>query len=316
MLRRDGKNETQKAAGVLARVLRLSLFVFLLSLPAGCGPKKGATRTIYTGPTESMDEVVAAINTNNSKLPTLWAEIAKLRVQFKEENGKQRDETLDGGNVLFRQQPRSLRINGNKIVLGPVMELGSNETVYWLAIKEGPDTAWWGRHEHVGSPCSQSIPIQPQLLTEVLGITTFNTNFAQPPAPVMRFNNDADAYTFVWVVPTGDRFVAAREVWYDRTTKRPKLVVLYDYNGRVVLRAYLMNHKPVEIDNVPREQWPSVASEYDLFFPETGAKLNLRLGQVKLKNKGAPSQATFNFTPDARRLGVSTVIQLDEACGP
>ena len=44
-------------------------------------------------------------------------------------------------------------------------------------------------------------------------------------------------------------------------------------------------------------------------------KLNLRLGQVKLKNKGAPSQATFNFSPDARRLGVSKVIQLDEACG-
>jgi hypothetical protein len=158
--------------------------------------------------------------------------------------------------------------------------------------------------------------MQPALLMEVLGVTAFETNFAAPPAPVMRFNNDADAYTFIWIVPAGDRFVATREVWYDRATKRPKLVVLYDFNGRVTLRAYLMNHQPVQMENLPREQWPSVATEYDLFFPDTGAKLNLRLDTVKLKNKGAPSQATFNFTPDARRLGVSKVIQLDEACGP
>ncbi|MEA2736001.1 MAG: hypothetical protein QOE14_2452, partial [Humisphaera sp.] len=229
---------------------------------------------------------------------------------------KHQDEKLDGGNLLYRQQPRSLRLDGNKIVLGNVMQLGSNEEFYWLAIKEGPDTAWWGRQMHVGKECSQPIPIQPAMLMEVLGITTFNSNFVEPPAPVMRFNNDQDAYTFIWIAPAGDRFVATREVWYDRATKRPKLVVLYGDEGRVILRAYLAGHKPVEIENAPREQWPTVATEYDLFFPETGAKLNLRLGQVKLKNRGAPSQATFNFTPDARRLGVSKVIQLDEACGP
>jgi hypothetical protein len=239
-----------------------------------------------------------------------------MRAQFTDDNGKRHDETLDGGNLLYRQQPRSLRLNGNKLVVGNVLELGSNEDVYWLAIKEGPDTGWWGRHENIGAECSQPIPIQPNMLMEVLGLTAFNPNLAEAPAPVMRFNNDADAYTFIWVAPAGDRFVAIREVWYDRKTKLPKLVVLYDAHGRVTLRAYLSDHKPVEIDNVPREQWPLVAGEYDLFFPETGAKLNLRLGQLKLKNKGAPSQATFNFTPDARRLGVSNLIQLDEACGP
>jgi hypothetical protein len=263
-----------------------------------------------------MADVVAAVNANNAKLPTLWAEIGRMRAQFTDDNGKRHDETLDGGNLLYRQQPRSLRLNGNKLVVGNVLELGSNEDVYWLAIKEGPDTAWWGRFEHLGSKCSQPIPIRPDLLMEVLGLTLFDPNFGEPPVPVMRFNNDADAYTFVWVAPAGDRFVATREVWYDRKTKRPKLVVLYDLNGRVTLRAYLTDHEPVEVADLPREQWPQVATGYDLFFPETGAKLTLRLGQVKLRNRGAPSNATFTFSPDAKRLGVSKVIQLDEACGP
>ena len=313
---RKAKNEKRKTAEAMTRCFRFSFFVFLFSLPLGCHPKAESNRTIYLGPTESMDDVVVAINENNARLPTLWADIRDIRVQFTDDNGEHQDEKLDGGNLLYRQQPRSLRLTGDKLVLGNVLQLGSNEDVYWLAIKQGPDTAWWGRQQNVGKKCSQPIPIQPAMLMEVLGITTFNRDFAEPPMPVMRFNNDQDAYTFIWVAPAGDRYVATREVWYDRKTKNPKLVVLYGNEGRVILRAYLANHKPVEIENTPRERWPSVASEYDLFFPETGAKLNLRLGQVKLKNRGAPSQATFNFTPDARRLGVSKVIQLDEACGP
>jgi hypothetical protein len=297
--------------------LRSSAFICgFIVLFAGCGPKTEKSRDIYLGPTEPMDDVVAAVNQNNAKLPTLWADVRDVRVQFTDDNGKRHDEKLDGGNLLYRQQPRSLRLDGNKLVIGNVMQLGSNQDVYWLAIKEGPDTAWWGRQKNVGKKCSQPIPIQPAMLMEVLGITSFNTNFADPPMPVMRFNNDRDVYSFIWVAPAGDRFVATREVWYDRTTKDPTLVVLYGSEGRVILRAYLTNHKPVEIENAPRDQWPRVATEYDLFFPETGAKLILRLGQVKLKNKGAPSNATFNFTPDARRLGVSKVIQLDDACGP
>ena len=76
-----------------------------------------------------MADVVAAVNVNNAKLPTLWAEIGRMRAQFTDDNGKRHDETLDGGNLLYRQQPRSLRLNGNKLVVGNVLELGSNEDV-------------------------------------------------------------------------------------------------------------------------------------------------------------------------------------------
>src|SRR5687768_1366610 len=169
----NGKWKMANGQTAVARLLTFAIFLlpFSIAFLVGCQPKPDRASTAYFGPTESMDDVVAAVNENNARLPTLWASIRDVRVIFTDDNGKPQDEKLDGGVLLYRQQPRSVRLNGDKLVLGNVMQLGSNENVYWLAIKEGPDTAWWGRHEHVGRECSQPIPIHPALLTEVLGVT-------------------------------------------------------------------------------------------------------------------------------------------------
>ena len=44
-------------------------------------------------------------------------------------------------------------------------------------------------------------------------------------------------------------------------------------NFRFALRAYLFAHRPVEVDDLPREQWPTVATDYRLFFPDSGTKM-------------------------------------------
>lgn len=299
-----------------AGVLHLCLSVFICGsvFVTGCQPKNPPAKPVYTGPTEPLVDVVAAVNQNNGRLPTLWAEVGRMTASYSDDRGKRHNETLTGGNLLYRG-PRNVRLLGSHTLGGQVLDLGSSEERYWLSIKSpGPDTAWWGRFANLGKPCSQPIPIRPDLLLEVLGISTIETDLTQLPAPVMRYNSDRDAYMLVWVTQLQDRWVATREVWYDRQTKRPTLVNLFDADGRVTLRAYLTRHEPVEIANLPREQWPVVAREYDLRFPETGSTLRLQLGQVKLSNRGAPGAATFNFQPD--RAGVSKVIQLDEACGP
>jgi hypothetical protein len=110
--------------------------------------------------------------------------------------------------------------------------------------------------------------------------------------------------------------VALKEVWYDRKTRRPTMVLLYDENGRVVLRAWLRNHEPVESPDLPKEQWPVAASEYRLYFPETRSSMTLKLRNMQVSRKGIPNDRTFVFDPSPAKLGVSKVIQLDEACGP
>ena len=164
----------------------------------------------------------------------------------------------------------------------------------------------------------KKISIQPNLILEVLGVGVIDTNFINPPAPVMRYNRDADAYTFIWVMPAPDpagpaRLIAQKEVWYDRKTKLPKLVVLFDADGRVILRAILGKHKPLPVKEAPPETWPSIATDYQLYFPDTGSKMVIQLDDIALDKNGVPSRRGIVFpgtTPDD--AGVREVIQLDK----
>jgi hypothetical protein len=118
----------------------------------------------------------------------------------------------------------------------------------------------------------------------------------------------------VWNGKLPDRWVATREVWYDRKTLLPRLVLLFDANGRVALRAYLANHRKVKLENQPEEQWPMVATNYRLYFPDSGSKLSMQLTDVALAGpRGVPNDRSFRF--DSNRTGTSKAIQLDAACG-
>ena len=133
--------------------------------------------------------------------------------------------------------------------------------------------------------------------------------------PTMRFVNESDAYVLTWIkrAESDERFVAVKEVWYDRRTKRPRRVLLYDENGRVLLRATLSNHEPVEINGVPREQWPLVATTYALVFPDTGTTMDIEVESAMLRRNKVPNDSTFRRPTNP---GVKTVEQLDAACGP
>jgi hypothetical protein len=151
------------------------------------------------------------------------------------------------------------------------------------------------------------------LILAVLGVSTINTDLTALPAPVMRFNPDEDAYMLVWNARLPDRWIATKEVWYDRQTKRPKFVLLFDENGRVLLRAFLSQHKPVQVPNVPQAQWPTVATHYELYFPENNGRLRLTRDDVRLSRGGAPNDVTFNF--NRAIAGMPKVTQLDRNCG-
>lgn len=296
--------------------LYLCLSVFICGFLFGCGGKaRQGVREPYNGPTLSMYEVVQRINANNSRLPTLWAS-QDMEASIVDEKGDRHHEILSG-NLLYRAG-RDLLIIATKAPVGRVFELGSNSDVYWMSIKVGPDTAWWGHYANLGKPCSQSIPVRPDLIAQVLGVSTINQDFNQLPAPTMRFNNDADAYMFVWNGKLPDRWVAVKEVWYDRQTLLPRLVLLFDANGRIVLRAYLERHRKVKIPDTPEAQWPSVATSYRLYFPDSGSKLSMQLTDVALTHgegsRQVPNDRSFRFDPE--RTHTSKVIQLDEACGP
>lgn len=293
---------------------RVVLLIACLFAAPGCAttPTRTTTHKGYSGPTEPIAQVISDINTNNGELPTLWA-----RHYFEATivDDKKQSHFVNGDGALLFRRPQHMLLVGTKPGAGRVFEIGSTPENYWLKIVPEVDTTWWGKYENLGKPCVQKVPIAPDQVFEVLGVSTFNTDLTQLPAPVMRFNNDADAYMFVWVARLPDRYAAMKEVWYDRQTKLPKLVILFDENGRVQLRAYLSKHQPVEVPDVPRERWPKVATNYDLYFPETGTKMRFELSDMTLDKNGVPSRKGIVFpgaTPE--EAGTAKVIQLDAPC--
>ena len=274
----------------------------------GCAqPVQRQQRPKYTGPTLPLSDVIHRINENNRQLPTLFArhEIEADIV----ENGKSR--FINANGTLFVRKPRELWLRGEKVI-DKIFEMGSTPDAYWFTVYANENTRWWGHYRNVGKPCSKDIAIRPDLIGEVLSITDVNTNLAEWPAPTLRYNNDLDVYMVQWHSPLPNRLITEREVYYDRATLRPLKVILFDPNGRPVLRANLSNHQAVELEGVAKEQWPQIATHYDLLFPETGSKMTMRLTSVELRSStGHPREGTIRFKDDPE---VVKEIQLDEAC--
>lgn len=297
--------------------LRSSAFICgCIFFICGCvGRVKPPPAGYYRGPTQTMSEVVGAINENNRKLPTLWMR-HNMRAVIVDPNkrGDKGTKISGDGHIIYRS-PQELLFKASAPGV-ELFELGCNPDEYWLSIPfEKVDTMWWGRFKHLGQPCAKPIPIRPDLILEVLGVFQINPDLTQPPVPTMRFVNESDAYVLTWIKRSDDnqRFVTVKEVWYDRATKRPRRVLLYDENGRVLLRANLSNHDPVELEAAPRDQWPLVATRYALVFPDTGTTMDIEVESAMLRRKNVPNDATFRRPTNP---GVKTIEQLDAACGP
>ena len=276
---------------------------FILSCRA---PEKQA-RGVYFGPTESMNDVVAQINANNAAIPTLRA-TGNFEANVVDE-GKKR--FVNGDVTLLYRRPTEVRLVGRKDIAGQVFDAASNGNRYWLIVKGEVDTMWHGAVANLDRVDPKEIPIRPDLLVEILGLGELDRSFLEPPVPTMRFNNDADAYMLNFNVRLPDRWAVQKEVWYDRTTKLPRMILLFDENGRVVVRTYLSNHRAIGPDRDPRDGGPKVATRYQVFFPDSGTTLRIDLDELALRGgrPAAPNDATFAFPT---KPGVSRQINLDE----
>jgi len=257
-----------------------------------------------------MPELVQRIDENNQAIPTLWAR-HEIQADLYDKSRNKSFYVNSSGEILVRK-PRELLLRGRHDLAGRIFEIGSTQDVFWFTVYGKEDTRYWGHYRNLGKPCMDEMPVRPDLIGEVLGISDIPTNFLQPPFPTMRFNHDQCAYMITYIGQLPTQFYAQKEIWYDYKTYLPVKVVLYDFNGRVVARANLSKHQPVEVQNQPKEKWPRIATSYNLWFPETKSTMNLKLSDMALVNvNGHPRAGSIVFKDDAE---VSKVIQVDEAC--
>jgi len=264
----------------------------------------------YWGVTEPMSKVVAQVNANNSAIPTLYAR-QEIQADLYDKSRNKSFYVNSSGDVFLRK-PRELLLRGRHDLAGKIFEIGSSDDVFWFTVYGNQDERYWGHYKNLGKPCMEEMPVRPDLIGEVLGISAINTNLLEPPFPTMRFNHDADAYMLVWNARLPTQYYAEKEIWYDRKTYLPLKVIIYDFDGRVLVRANLTNHRGVEVADQPKENWPRIATNYSLMFPQSKSTMVLKLSDMALVSKtGHPKAGTIVFKDDPE---VSKVIQVDQAC--
>lgn len=280
----------------------------LAGVLAGCtiAPDKPAG---YFGPTDSLPVLASKLNKNANAIPTLFAH-HYLEANIKDpETGKNRFVNATGYLMLCK--PRELLLRANKDPV-PVFELGSTDDRYWLTVLVEPSMHWWGYHKNADDPqVTKKIPIRPDLLGEVLGISSLGDSLLELPAPTLRFNNDYDCYMLTWHDEVGDHWIARKEIWYDRKTLTARKVLLFDANGRVIVRANLGKHVQIKLDEGAPDQYPWIATDFDLFFPESQSTMKLQLTDVALtSSNGNPKPKTIKF-PEEPDVSPENRIQID-----
>ncbi|MEM6313376.1 MAG: hypothetical protein AAF743_04785 [Planctomycetota bacterium] len=259
----------------------------------------------YVGPTMMPAVVIATLRQRAEALPTLWAR-GTFEAEFVSAD---RTDFVNGMLTVLHRKPGDLRVLGDKAGTR-VFDLGLNDDTYWALVKGNTDTYWYGDLANVDEVDRFTLPVRPDQLADVLGIAGFDADLLAEPFPVVTFNPDDDVYMITWHerrddVPGGPMVVAVREVWYDRTTLLPKFVHVFDRDGRIVVRGDLS-----AFDEVAGGGGVLLARRYDLFFPETGTTMDLRLETLQLRNGRVPGRATF-VPPDPERPGVGNVVDLD-----
>jgi hypothetical protein len=262
----------------------------VLALTAGCCPQE---RPAYWGPTLPLREVVETINANNARIPSVWSYVKSFNIEWADDRGDSHSIGGNDGNLVFLR-PRDLYLECNLPGV-EAFEIGTTQQCYWLMVPKA-DKMWKGTYANIDRVDLRQLPIAPEMLLDVLGISTVDDNLLQWPLPVMRFDNYRDAYVMLWSFPLVDHWVAQKEVWYDRKSLLPQEIRLYDAEGRMVVRALLSEMQALldnQDDNAAATDAPRMATNYDLLFPVTKTHLHLSLDHPSLRNGKVPNAKTF-----------------------
>ena len=128
-------------------------------------------------PGAGLEQVIAAVNRNNSQIQTLFSDSATLKGPGYP--------TLRA-KIAYQRQ-RNFRLRADTGLTGPEVDLGSNDQLFWFWIKRNqPPAVYFCRHEQFPtSRARQMIPIDPAWLVEALGTLGIDPSLPQHgPYPI------------------------------------------------------------------------------------------------------------------------------------
>jgi hypothetical protein len=228
--------------------------------------------------TATLDQLTAAVNDNTARVQSLLATQATI--------------SLPGAPTLpvslALEPPLRFRLRASIALIGPVVDLGSNDELFWLWIKQSqPPALYYCRHDQfAGSAARRLMPVEPEWIVEALGLVRFDpADLPQGPTPV------------------GSGRVQIRSVRHSSVGELTKITVvdparaivleqdLYDVRGQLVASARTSAHRrdPVTGAILPRH--------IEIDYP--GAQLTMKIDIADLQvNALGPQNAQYWIKPE------------------
>jgi hypothetical protein len=128
-------------------------------------------------PSPTLEQIAAVVNNNSSQIRTFTANQATLSGQ-----GFPSLRTT----VQF-ERPGRLRLVAGTALMGPEIDLGSNEELFWIWIRRNqPPALYYCRHDqYASSPARRTLGVDPNWLIEAAGVMEIDPNLPhQGPTPL------------------------------------------------------------------------------------------------------------------------------------
>ena len=154
---------------------RIALFAIALLFSASgasCPPRTPAVSApvaFHAPPT--VEDLLGVVNANSDPIHQLQADNARLSIQG-----------IPGLRASVAiQRPRSFRLRAHFIGMGEVLDMGSNDELFW-ALVDAPQMAtgiaravYYARHDRqLSSQAKQMLPIKPDALVDAFGLIRFD----------------------------------------------------------------------------------------------------------------------------------------------
>jgi len=264
------RNASRAATQHMAKYLLLLLVVF-------CGSGATCSRSLRNpfmpqGPPSpdvllagaSLDQVISAVNLNAGRVQSYQTNNASITIP-----GMTAIPILRGNIVA--QRPGRLRLQASTALLGPEVDMGSNDELFWFWVKRNePPALYFSRHDQfVGSAAQQVMPIDPKWVLDAIGMAQFSPQ-DQHQGPLPHGDGTLEILSIIQS-PTGtltkSTVIDARKAWVLEQH-------IYDSRGQLLVSTRASRHRYYPGVNV------SLPQEVEIRVPSMPLALTIDVGTV------------------------------------
>ncbi|UCD27379.1 MAG: hypothetical protein JSV03_09630 [Planctomycetota bacterium] len=251
-----------------------------------------------------METVIARINQNSAGMNFLMRAIGDARGEYVKPDGSRNSFHLR--NILLYRKPRNLYLQLEHSMSGVVMEIGSNDTEFWVWSKQGDQQYWWGLHSKTSEADEINIPVRPDHLLAVLGLGDLPKDTTGDNGPVFRVRSDHYELMFMDRTEKGQLYITKTLCIERREPFLIREIIFSNLSGRQIMNATLSKYKTIEGSNV------LVPHQIEILSLKSKNHLKLDFDKMERFDNPAAEEQLISQSPRQRGERLGHVERIDE----